>query len=54
MASKKVKKNKDAPLVRVEPETYEKVKGYIKKSKQSIGGFYTLAAEEKLQSVKKH
>lgn len=50
---KKQKKEQDTSLVRVETPTHEKVKEYVEQSKQSIGGFYTLAAEEKLQKEKK-
>jgi hypothetical protein len=34
--------------IRVASKTKAKVKKHIKKSKQSIGGFYDLAAEEKI------
>lgn len=54
MATKKKQKKDSGVLVRVEIPTHEKVKEYVEISKQSIGGFYTLAAEEKLLKEKKN
>ena len=51
MATKKKQKKENGTLVRVETPTHKKVKDFIKTTKQSIGGFYTLAAEEKLQKA---
>ncbi len=53
MATKATKNDKTTELVRVEKQTFDKVKKYVTQSKQSMGGFYTLAAEEKLQKYKK-
>lgn len=50
---KKQKKEEETALVRVETPTHEKVKEFVKISKQSIGGFFTIAAEEKLKSQSK-
>lgn len=53
MAVKKNKKEETTDLVRVEKITLKKVRDFVIQSKQTIGGFYTLAAEEKLQKDKK-
>ena len=35
--------------IKVSKSTLNKVRKYVKKTKQSIGGFYDLAAQEKIQ-----
>lgn len=50
---KKNKKEAETELIRVEKPTLELVRKLVKDSRQSIGGFYTLAAIEKLEKEKK-
>lgn len=46
------KKEKDTDLVRVDTKIKEKVVAHVAKTRQSIGGFYDLAAKEKLEKEK--
>ncbi len=49
-------KKKEQPktrLIRVDESVAQKVEGWAKPMKQSIGGFFTIAAEEKLDKLKK-
>jgi hypothetical protein len=46
-------KNGETVLVRVSVSTYKKVVKHVEKTKQNIGGFYDLSAEEKLKKEAK-
>lgn len=46
------KKKEETKLVRVEAKVATAVEKYVKDTKQSIGGFFTLAASEKLEKSK--
>ena len=46
------KKDQYTELVRVDKKIKEKVVAHIAKTRQSIGGFYDLAAIEKLEKEK--
>jgi hypothetical protein len=50
-----MKKNKDkkTKLVRIELEVANAVESHVLITKQSVGGFFALAATEKLQKEKK-
>lgn len=45
-------KEQETELIRVEAETLKKVREAIKETKQTIGGFYTYAAEKHLKALK--
>lgn len=47
------KKTETTTMVRVDTSIHSKVKKKLKSSRQSIGGFYDEAAEEKLKQSKK-
>lgn len=53
MAQKQVEqKDPETELIRVEKETLTKVRVAVKETKQTIGGFYTFAAERYLAALK--
>lgn len=50
---KKKDENTDTGLVRVEEKVIQAVKKHVEVTKQTVGGFFALAASEKLEKEKK-
>lgn len=50
---KKKKEEIISGMVRIEQKTIDDVKKYVKTTKQTVGGFFALAAAEKLEKEKK-
>lgn len=49
----KKKKEDNTGLVRVEEKVIQQVKKHVEVTKQTVGGFFALAASEKLEKEKK-
>lgn len=47
---KKKKGKEKTKLIRVDIDVADKVEKFVKPKKQSLGGFFTIAAEEKLKT----